>query len=60
MDCPFNDASDTLQLSVCESVCTCVCQIALQARGGSEEMLIEIPSAMSGRVLVSEWHTHTF
>lgn len=69
---PWPDAiivSDTLQpngwaLSVHVSkkkVCTCVCVCVSKRTAGEgreEETLIEIPSAMSGRALVSEWHTH--
>lgn len=35
----------------------CTCVSGLQARGREEGTLIEIPSAMSGRAMVSEWHT---
>ena len=46
-----------LCVSKCVPVCMCVRDSA--GKGREEETLIEIPSAMSGRALVSEWHTHT-
>lgn len=69
---PWPDAiivSDTLQPNgwalsvhvskkkVCTRVCVCVSK-RTAGEGREEETLIEIPSAMSGRALVSEWHTH--
>lgn len=54
----WSDASDTLQLCVWKCAYMCVSD-STAGEGREEEMLIEIPSAMSGRVLVSEWHTHT-
>ena len=67
---PWPDAiivSDTLHpngrafyVHVCKSIGVCVCVSRRTAgEGREEETLIEIPSAMSGRALVSEWHTHT-